>query len=398
MAPVTRHKYCFLDIDINDHRSKLALGAAFVHATDSRYGFSSSDVRKLGGSELSRIKAEGLIEMDHDFGVKVKKLGGYSLSHDPETDGGRIVVELFWDIAPMACENFMTLAGTTSYSDGCKGNVGKSVPRPVIGVCGKPLSYTGSIIHRVVPGFIMQGGDFVMSNGSGGESIFSGKKFKDERSGLQLHHHSRGILSMGNSGKNSNSSQFFITFQPTPQCDGKHVIFGQVRSGFDVLDCIEKTGEPGGGGEPNVSVKITNSGIFEPLSSPGQGYLFDQPDDSYNGSTPYFMCRPRVLVVAPSDLVAKKFKSILSPSTSVSLIVHKDEHCTKNTVEIALTTYAIDFAIFAPPCKDQIPNLHSLSGYENVNSHEILMVAKPIDSLKALRASTWFQSRDWYFT
>ena len=74
----------------------------------------------------------------------------------------------------------------------------------------------------------------MFGNGSGGESIYNGKKFKDERAGLQLKHDCRGVVSMGNSGKNSNTSQFFITFQAAPQCDGKHVVFGKVVSGFEV--------------------------------------------------------------------------------------------------------------------------------------------------------------------
>lgn len=76
----------------------------------------------------------------------------------------------------------------------------------------------------------------MFGNGSGGESVFGGKKFKDERPGLQLKHDAKGVLSMGNSGKNSNTSQFFITFQPAPTCDGKHVVFGKVVSGFEVSE------------------------------------------------------------------------------------------------------------------------------------------------------------------
>lgn len=86
----------------------------------------------------------------------------------------------------------------------------------------------------MVPKFIVQGGDFVFGNGSGGESIYNGKKFKDERAGLGMKHDKAGVLSMGNSGKNSNTSQFFITLDKAPQCDGKHVVFGEVISGMEV--------------------------------------------------------------------------------------------------------------------------------------------------------------------
>jgi cyclophilin family peptidyl-prolyl cis-trans isomerase len=211
-------KYCFLDFDIDHYRKKLATGAAFVHSTNSRYGFSSKDLRSLGGSELSRIK--DLISTDHEWASRDKECGGIEIRPPPAND--RIVIELFWDVAPLACENFATLCSSGSDTE--------KIP---IGESGKFLMYKNSVIHRVIPGFIMQGGDFVFGNGSGGESIF-GKKFKDERAGLMRKHNCKGVLSMGNSGKNSNTSQFFFTFQATPQCDGKHAIFGRVISGFEV--------------------------------------------------------------------------------------------------------------------------------------------------------------------
>mmetsp|Transcript_16874 Transcript_16874/g.20607 ORF Transcript_16874/g.20607 Transcript_16874/m.20607 type:complete len:134 (-) Transcript_16874:579-980(-) len=133
----------------------------------------------------------------------------------------------------MACENFATLCtnGNTTLSSNKNQSQSKKVQTP-IGQSGKPLSYEDCVIHRVVPNFIVQGGDFVFGNGSGGES----------RAGLLLEHDRKGIVSMGNSGKNSNTSQFFITFKDAPQCDGKHVIFGEVISGYEVLDAIEKVG------------------------------------------------------------------------------------------------------------------------------------------------------------
>lgn len=216
--------YCYLDLDVNHHRRKLATGAAFVDGTDSRYGLSSKDLRKLGGSELSRI--HDLISADHEWSAKDKACGGTEIR--PPTVGSRIVVKLNWDVAPLACENFGTLCSNGSSSSSLVGGKPAS-----IGESGKPFSYRNSIIHRVIPQFILQGGDFVFGNGSGGESVF-GKKFKDERAGLLQKHNRKGILSMGNSGKNSNTSQFFVTFKEAPQCDGKHVVFGHVVSGFEV--------------------------------------------------------------------------------------------------------------------------------------------------------------------
>ena len=195
-------------------------------------------------------------------------------------------MKLFWDIAPLACENFSTLCRNGDTTPTRENKKPKSAP---VGECGKPLTFKDSIIHRVLPGFVMQGGDFVFGNGSGGESIFNGKKFKDERAGLHLKHDKKGVLSMGNSGKNSNTSQFFITFGPTPQCDGNHVIFGEVVSGWEVISAVEAVGDKKG--EPIVPVEITACGIYDPLYSPSAGYWFDQPDDSYAGSSPVFMCR-----------------------------------------------------------------------------------------------------------
>ncbi|GAA0162330.1 chaperone [Lithospermum erythrorhizon] len=140
---------------------------------------------------------------------------------------GRIVMELYNDVAPMTAENFRAL---------CTGEKG-------IGILGKPLHYKGSVFHRIVPNFMCQGGDFIKGNGTGGEAIY-GTKFADEN--FNIKHKGSGLLSMANSGPNTNGSQFFITTVDTPWLDGKHVVFGKVVDGYSVVQSMEKVGSHNG--------------------------------------------------------------------------------------------------------------------------------------------------------
>ncbi|MGE5152979.1 MAG: peptidylprolyl isomerase [Bdellovibrio bacteriovorus] len=140
---------------------------------------------------------------------------------------GTLTLELFADVVPKTAENFRAL---------CTGEKG-------MGKSGKPLSYAGSPFHRIIPGFMIQGGDFTRGNGTGGESIY-GEKFADEN--FNLKHTGPGILSMANAGPNTNGSQFFITVAETSWLDGKHVVFGKVVDGMDVLKKMEDQGTRSG--------------------------------------------------------------------------------------------------------------------------------------------------------
>ncbi|KAL4368704.1 hypothetical protein GQ457_05G002930 [Hibiscus cannabinus] len=154
----------------------------------------------------------------------------------------KLVIELFADVVPKTAENFRALC------TGEKG-IGKST--------GKLLHYKGTFFHRIIKGFMAQGGDFSMGNGTGGESIYGGK-FADEN--FKLSHDGPGVLSMANSGPSTNGSQFFITFKRQPHLDGKHVVFGKVIKGMGVLKKIEQVGT--GDGKPTQLVKISACGEY----------------------------------------------------------------------------------------------------------------------------------------
>ncbi len=154
----------------------------------------------------------------------------------------RVVLELFADAAPLTAENFRQL---------CTGEKGT-------GESGKPLHYKGSVFHRIIPGFMCQGGDITHGNGRGGESIY-GKKFNDETfAGKAGKHPGPGVLSMANAGPNTNSSQFFICTAETPWLNGRHVVFGQVVKGYDVVKKMEAVGSRGG--QTSTVVVVTDSG------------------------------------------------------------------------------------------------------------------------------------------
>lgn len=164
-------------------------------------------------------------------------------------------MELFADEVPKTAENFRSL---------CTGERGLGK------VSNMPLHYRGSVFHRIIKGFMCQGGDFTRRNGSGGESIY-GATFPDES--FARKHDTHGLLSMANRGPNTQSSQFFMTTRPTPHLDGKHVVFGKIVVGYNILEQMEN--EPVDDNDrPLHNIMISNCGELVLQLPPGVKGIF----------------------------------------------------------------------------------------------------------------------------
>jgi peptidylprolyl isomerase len=232
---------CFLDIDIGDAAlharltERYTASCRWLAEQGPIYGLPSTP-EELADDEQRDLASSSFAATNKDF----------EPLFDPpfQLRAGRVVVELYGDV-PKASENFRCL---------CTGEKGLGKASK------KPLHYKGVKLHRMIKGKIAQGGDVVRGDGSGGDSIYNGK-FNDEKAGLARKHDAIGVLSYANSGKNSNTSQFFFTLGPMPSLDGIHVVVGKVVEGLEVLKRIDEEAASADG-TPLQDVVIADCGVL----------------------------------------------------------------------------------------------------------------------------------------
>lgn len=193
---------------------------------------------------LSLIALVYSAQEKHSKGPKVTDKVYFDITIGDEP-AGRIEIGLFGKTVPKTVQNFVELA--------------KKHLTEERAADGGLSGYKGSTFHRVISDFMIQGGDFTKGDGTGGRSIY-GERFADEN--FKLKHYGAGWLSMANAGKDTNGSQFFITLKKTTWLDGKHVVFGKVVKGMDVVRKVEKL-KTDSRDKPSKEVKIVDCGILE---------------------------------------------------------------------------------------------------------------------------------------
>jgi len=204
-----------------------------------RQGFSDDQIRNFFSSQQQQVQRQQQPQRQQQQQPQEQRSKvQFSVSAGNE-DYGTITLELFDEVVPRTVANFVGLAS---------------------GQNSQGFSYKNTIFHRIIPDFMLQGGDFERFDGTGGQSIY-GPKFDDES--FDIKHASPGLLSMANSGPNTNGAQFFITTVKTPWLDNKHVVFGRVddQDSFNIVKRIEALGSPSG--TPAKTVTITDSRVIQ---------------------------------------------------------------------------------------------------------------------------------------
>jgi len=223
----------------------LLISVTFIGGTyfTWKYFFSNKSIKQIESYKekeiINKDNSYDAYDTDRPINYEDTSLQPYFDINIDDKYIGRIIIQLFDDEVPKTCKNFRYLCSMGIFNE-------------------KKPSYQDSIIHRVIKDFMIQGGDITRKDGTGGYSIY-GEQFDDEN--FNLKHNQPGMLSMANSGPNTNNSQFFITTKKTPWLDNKHVVFGIVIKGFDIVKEIENI-DTDESDKPLKNIYISKSGLI----------------------------------------------------------------------------------------------------------------------------------------